>query len=212
LSIDRAALNNVVFDGMFEPGNQWVSPGNPYYVKSLPISPRDLAKARQLLAASVPNPVVKLTVQNNPEMMRAAEVIQAMTAEAGFDIRIEATEFATALDRAARGDFEAYLVGRSGRTDPDGNIYNFVACEAPPALNTGRYCNPEVDRELMAARATGNRSEREAHYAKVAERVLADRPIIYLWHARWLYAMSRHVAEFSPYPDGLIRPQELRIE
>ena len=74
------------------------------------------------------------------------------------------------------------MIGWSGRTDPDGNIYNFVACEAPPALNTGRYCNPEVDRELKAARATGNRSERQAHYAKVAERVLADRPIIYLWH------------------------------
>ena len=110
LSIDRAALNQVVFDGMFEPGNQWVSPGNPYYVKSLPIPPRDVAKAKQLLAAaSVPNPVVNLMVPNNPEMMRAAEVIQAMAAEAGFDIRIEATEFATSLDRAAKGDFEAYL-------------------------------------------------------------------------------------------------------
>ena len=65
---------------------------------------------------------------------------------------------------------------------------------------------------MTAARATGNRSERLAHYAKVAERVLADRPIIYLWHPKWLYAMSRRVAGFAPYPDGLIRPQGLRIE
>ena len=154
LSIDRAALNQVVFDGMYEPGNQWVSPGNPYYIKSLPIPSRDVAKAKQLLAAAnAPHPVVKLMAPNNPEIMRAAEVIQAMAAEAGFDIRIEATEFATSLDLAAKGDFEAYLIGWSGRTDPDGNIYNFVACEAPPALNAARYCNPEVDRELEAARA-----------------------------------------------------------
>ena len=60
-------------------------------------------EGKQLLAAaSVPSPVVKLIVPNNPEMMRAAEVIQAMAAEAGFDIRIEATEFATSLDRGAR--------------------------------------------------------------------------------------------------------------
>ena len=104
------------------------------------------------------------------------------------------------------------MIGWSGRTDPDGNVYNFVACEAPPALNTPRYCNPEVDRELAAARAIDNRAERLAHYAKVAERVLADRPIIYLWHPKWLYAMSRRVAGFAPYPDGLIRPQGLRIE
>jgi len=213
LSIDRAALNQVVFDGMFEPGNQWISPDNPYHIKSMPIPSRDVAKAKQLLAAAnAPRPAVNLMVLNSPEMMRAAEVIQAMAAEAGFDIRIEATEFATSLDRGAKGDFEAYLIGWSGRTDPDGNIYNFAACEAPPALNAARYCNPEVDRELAAARATDNRAERLAHYEKVAERVLADRPIIYLWHPKWLYAMSRQVAGFSPYPDGLIRPQGLRVE
>ena len=65
---------------------------------------------------------------------------------------------------------------------------------------------------MAAARAIDNRAERLAHYAKVAERVLADRPIIYLWHPKWLYAMSRQVAGFTPYPDGLIRPQGLRIE
>src|SRR6516165_11329573 len=42
LSIDRAALNQVVFNGEFEPGNQWVPPSSPYYVKALPIPPRDV--------------------------------------------------------------------------------------------------------------------------------------------------------------------------
>src|SRR5271166_5008673 len=31
LSIDRNALNQVVFNGEYQPGNQWVSPDNPYY-------------------------------------------------------------------------------------------------------------------------------------------------------------------------------------
>ena len=213
LAIDRAALNAVAFNGMFEPGNQWVPPGNPYYVKSLPIPPRDVAKARELLAAAnAPHPVVRLMVPNNPETMRAAEIIQAMAGEAGFDIRIEVTEFATSLNRATKGDFEAYLIGWSGRTDPDGNIYNFVACEGPPALNTPHYCNPQVDRDLQAARTAADRAERLAHYQKVAEQVLADRPILYLWHPKRLYASSRKLAGFTPNPDGLIRPQGLRIE
>ena len=41
---------------------------------------------------------------------------------------------------------------------------------------------------------------------------LADRPLIYLWHPKWLYAMSRKLTGFTPYPDGLIRPQGLRME
>src|SRR5206468_10731162 len=95
---------------------------------------------------------VTMTVPTNPETLQAAQVIQAMAAEAGFDIKIQATEFASSLDLAVKGDYEAYLIAWSGRTDPDGNIYNFVSCKAPPALNTGHYCNPDLDRELDAAR------------------------------------------------------------
>src|SRR4030088_1639774 len=34
LSIDREAVNQVVFNGEFTPGNQWVNPNHPYYKKA----------------------------------------------------------------------------------------------------------------------------------------------------------------------------------
>src|SRR5207253_2866915 len=46
LSIDREAINQVVFNGEFKPGNQWVNPDHPYYQKAFPIHPRDVAKAK----------------------------------------------------------------------------------------------------------------------------------------------------------------------
>src|ERR1700754_3759174 len=49
LSIDREALNQVVFNGEFTPGNQWVSPVHPFYQKSFPIQPRSVEKAKTLL-------------------------------------------------------------------------------------------------------------------------------------------------------------------
>jgi peptide/nickel transport system substrate-binding protein len=52
LSIDREVLNQVVNNGEFEPGNQWMSPTNTYYIKELPIPARDVAKAKALLAAA----------------------------------------------------------------------------------------------------------------------------------------------------------------
>ncbi len=213
LSIDREALNQVVFNGLFQPGNQWVPPGNPFYVKGVPLPGRDIAKAKQLLAAAgAPNPSFTVMVPTDPEVLRAAQVVQAMAGEAGFTINIQAVEFASSLQLATNGEFEAYMIGWSGRTDPDGNLYNFVSCKAPPALNAAHYCNAEVDRELDAARAAAAPADRLAHYAKVAEHTLKDRPIIYLWHLKWLYAMNKKLSGFTPYPDGLIRPQGLRME
>ena len=213
LSIDRNALNQVVFNGQFEPGNQWEAPSSPWYVKSLPIPARDLTKAKSLLAAAgVPRPSFTMMVPNGNEFLQAAQVIQSMAAEAGFDIKIQSTEFASSLDLASKGDFEAYQNGWSGRTDPDGNIYNFVGCKAPPALNAAKFCNPEVEAALNAARAAGTTEDRMAQYTIVAQHVLADRPIIYLWHQKWLYAMNAKLSGFTLYPDGLIRPQGLEMK
>src|ERR1700680_1115162 len=52
LSIDREAINEVVFNGEFKPGNQWISPEHPYYQTAFPIPKRDIAKATPLLADS----------------------------------------------------------------------------------------------------------------------------------------------------------------
>jgi peptide/nickel transport system substrate-binding protein len=208
LSIDRTALNEVVFNGLFTPGNQWVEPKNPFYVKSHPIPARDVAKAKQLLAAAgVSNPHMTLLATTVPETMRAAQVIQAMASEAGFDIQIQAAESNTAIQASVDGQFDLYLTYWSGRIDPDGNLYNFVSCKGPPALNVAKYCNPEVDAELDAARTVEDTAGRLAHYAKVADHVLNDRPLIYLWHPTWLFATSAKITGFTAYPDGLVRPQ-----
>jgi len=155
---------------------------------------------------------VTLMTTTVPEMMRAAQVIQSMAAEAGFDITIQATESGAAIQASVDGQFELYLNGWSGRTDPDGNLYNFVSCKAPPALNVARYCNPTVDEELDAARIAGDAASRLAHYVKVADRILTDRPLIYLWHPTWLFAMSAKIGGFEAYPDGLIRPQGMTMQ
>src|SRR5262249_23998133 len=115
-AIDRKALNEVVFNGEFLPGNQWVSPKHPYYQQQFPLQGRDVARAKKLLAdAGVATPVVvDFMVPNNPESRQAAEVLQAMAAEAGFDLKIRVTEFATSIKEAEDGRFQAYFVAWSG--------------------------------------------------------------------------------------------------
>src|SRR5450755_1108939 len=113
LSIDREALNQVVFNGEFTPGNQWVSPEHPYYQKAFPIGKRDVAKAKALLketGAALPV-AVDLMVPKGAENEAVAQVIQSMAAEAGFDLKIRVVEFATTFKQAQAGEFQAFLIG-----------------------------------------------------------------------------------------------------
>lgn len=210
-AIDRNALNQVVFNGEFVPGNQWVQPRNPNYVAAYPIPKRDVAKAKALLAeAGVKNPVVNLTVYANSEAPLVGQVIQAMTKEAGFDVRLQATDFTTALDLADKGNFEAYLYNWSGRPDPDGNTFSFLACKTP--LNYARYCNPEADAALAAERASTDPEKRKAGWTALADRTQADRPFIYLFHRRLLWAFTTKLSGFGEYPDGLVRFTGLKLD
>ena len=91
-----------------------------------------------------------MTIPNSPDLRQVGEVIQAMVKEAGFELKLNAMEFASSLQAATRGDFETYLVGWSGRVDPDGNTWTFMHSRG--GQNDGKYANPEVDRLLDAAR------------------------------------------------------------
>ena len=93
-----------------------------------------------------------------------------MTREAGFNVKIQSTEFATSLNMADKGDFEAYVLAWSGRADPDGNLYSFDACKQP--LNYAGYCVPEVDELLNASRSQRDPAERKKTFEQIAARVL----------------------------------------
>jgi peptide/nickel transport system substrate-binding protein len=210
LSLDRNGIVAVAMDGEADPGNQWVAPTNPFYAKNVPIPARNLARAKELLQeAGVPHPSFTLMTATTADAQRLAQVVQAMAKEAGFDVRIQSTEFATSLDLADKGEFDAYVLAWSGRADPDGNIYSFDACKAP--LNYAGYCKPEVDDLLKRSRTAGTLAERKKVFAQIAAIVLKDRPIIYLYHRHWLWAYSSKLDGFHPEPDGLVRLQDLRF-
>ncbi|HTI79656.1 MAG TPA: ABC transporter substrate-binding protein [Acetobacteraceae bacterium] len=210
-AIDRAALVNVVYSDMYAPSVQPVSASSPFYDPSLKPPPRDVAKAKALLKqAGVTLPVkMDLMTPNQPDQLQAAEVIQSMTAEAGFEVHIQAVEFASSLQASARGDYQAYLIGWSGRVDADGNSYAFL--RSGQGNNVSHYSNPTVDALLDAARGSTDLAKRKTEYAKVWEQVQQDLPVMYLYNPRNIMAMSVKVKGFRPVPDGMIRLQGLEM-
>lgn len=204
LSLDREVINQVVFEGVYAPGNQPFPPSSPWYDATNPVPARDVERARALLGeAGIDRIAIEMQAANNPVQIQLMEVIQSMAAEAGIDISIQATEFATMLEQQSAGNFVSTQLGWSGRTDPDGNIHSFVTCGG--GLNDGKYCNEAVDALLNEARSSTDPAVRKARYDAAGKILAEDLPIIYLYHQTWLWALDARVEGFVPYPDGMIR-------
>ncbi|HYF08965.1 MAG TPA: ABC transporter substrate-binding protein, partial [Acetobacteraceae bacterium] len=212
LALDRAVINQVVYEGAYIPTAQPVPPASPFHVRGLTPPARDLNRARALLReAGVPTPFpVEMTVPNNPDLRQAAEVMQAMLREAGIELRINAMEFASSLQAASRGEFQAYLVGWSGRVDPDMNTFTFLHGAA--GNNDGRYSNPEMDRLLERARAEMDVERRKALYEEIFRLNAQDRARLFLWHRNNIMVHSARLTGYVPVPDGLIRLQGMRLQ
>jgi len=212
LSIDRQAINEVVFNGEFTPGNQWVSPQHPYYQAAFPIRPRDVVRAKALLKeAGVTAPVsVDYMVTKGAENEAVAQVIQSMAAEAGFDLKIRVIEFATSFKQAQAGEFQVFQIPWSGRIDPDGNSYVFLRSKAPQ--NDGGYSNPEADKAMEDARLVTDPAQRKAIYEKLTKIILNDEPLLYILHRKILIAHTKKLDGYTQMPDGLVRVIGLKLK
>src|SRR6185503_7244426 len=210
LALDRDAIVKVAMEGEAQVGNQWVAPNNAFYAKNVPIPKRDVARAKKLLSeAGMPNPTVTLMTPTASDSQRIAQVVQSMVKEAGFDVKIQSTEFATSLNLADKGQFDAYVLAWSGRADPDGNLQAFHFCKAP--LNYAGYCKPEVDDLINRSRAAADKAQRQKLFDQIAADVVRDRPVIYLFHRHWLWAHNAKLSGLRTVPDGLVRVQGLKM-
>jgi len=211
-SIDREAVNQVVFNGEFKPGNQWVNPDHPYYQKAFPIHGRDVAKAKALLkeAGVTPPVIVDFMVPKGAETEAVAQVIQSMASESGFDMKIRVTEFATSLKQAEAGEYQAFMLAWSGRIDPDGNSYVFMHTDAPQ--NYSAWANAEADKALDGARLVTDQAQRKAIYEKLTRLVLEENPLLYLYHRRILIAHTTKLEGYKQMPDGLVRVIGLKLK
>ena len=205
LSIDREALNQVVWEGQHTVGCTPISPVSPFHDKARKCPARDVARAKKLLADAglAQGYSFELTVQNQPPERRVGEVIQQMAKEAGFNISIRPSEFASALNDDDAGKLQAFLVGWSGRVDPDANIHQFHTCQG--SLNTTQSCDEGIDALLTRAREVSDLGQRTQLYREAVEKFGARRNIIYLYHANYIVSFPKNLKGYKAVPDGLVR-------
>jgi peptide/nickel transport system substrate-binding protein len=205
LTIDREALNQVAWDGLYTPGCTPIPPISIFFDKSRKCPARDVARAKKLLADAglASGYSFELVVVNNPRSRRVGEVIQQMAREAGFNISLRAQEFASALTDNDDGKHQTFQIGWSGRVDPDGNIHQIQTCKG--SLNATLACDEKVDALLNRAREVSDVDQRRGLYREAIDLFTARRNIIYIYHQNYIVAYPKNLKGYQAVPDGLIR-------
>ncbi len=206
LSLDRDAINTVVFRGKFSPACGPISPGSPYTSDAAQACPKhDPEAAKALLTqAGVATPFkISMIIGNTPEATRLGQAVQAQAKEGGFDLQLVPTEFAASLTQTDKGDYQMFAIGWSGRVDPDGNISNFVTTLG--SQNNNGYSNSTVDSLLADTRTKTDVGARRDLFGQVITQLHKDVPIIYLYRAKNFTGVARTIVGVQMYGDGLMR-------
>ncbi|NSL51820.1 ABC transporter substrate-binding protein [Calidifontibacillus erzurumensis] len=209
-AVDKQGIIDALFNGLAEPAKNPMPPSIQGYYDGIEPYPFDLEKAKALLAeAGYPNgfemelwamPVARPYM---PDGRKVAEAIQATFAEIGVKTKIVSFEWATYLDKASKGEAEAFLLGWTGDNgDADNFLYALLDKDSIGSNNYTYYANDELHEILVQAQSTPDQATRNELYKKAQEIIHEDAPWVPLVHSTPLLAGKANISGFIPHPTG----------
>lgn len=208
-AIDKKAIIDAFYDGQAQVAKNPMPPVIAGYndeVKGYDYNP---AKAKQLLKEAGYNgkeielwamPVARPYM---PDGQKIAEAIQKNLADVGIKSKIVSFEWATYLDKASKGEADAFLMGWTGDNgDADNFLYTLLDPTTIGSNNYTFYKNPEVHKLLLAAQTETNETKRIELYKKAQVIISKDAPWVPLAHSTPLLAGKSSITGFIAHPTG----------
>jgi peptide/nickel transport system substrate-binding protein/oligopeptide transport system substrate-binding protein len=169
--------------------------------------PHDVAKARALLAqAGYPHGFdVEYLTTHDEETEKLAGSLQSDLAEVGVRIHLSVTSLATwQTETGLRGgpalSYAGWIADYPDPTNFFDPRFHSRSIRQAGSTNDSFYNNPELDALLDAARAEGDRGQRDALYRR-AERILYDdAPWIWDYHRLNIEVIQPYVQGYEPHP------------
>lgn len=175
-AVDRKALIEGAYSGFGQPIGSFFSPNHPAFVDMTNVIPYDPAKAKALLAEAGYGNGLSITIKT-PQMAyasRSAELLSAMFAEVGVELKIVPTEFpAKWIEEVFKNkDYDMTIVSHTEPLDID--IF----------ARDNYYFNYKNDRFKALMADISRTTDEKARFAKYAEaqKILAeDVPALFLF-------------------------------
>jgi peptide/nickel transport system substrate-binding protein len=188
-----------------------LSPASWAYSSSIAPYSYDPAKAKaELQAGGLSSLSFTLIIPSgSPATAQLAQFLQSELQSAGITMTIKQETFASLLADSAAHNYQAVLLGWSGRPDPDGNMYSWF--HTGGGFNDMQYSNPQVDSLLDAARASTNDTERATDYQQAETQMLQDAPYVFLYHGVSIQATTKNVQGYTILPTGIMEFEQVSL-
>lgn len=208
LAVDKKAILDQAYLGTAKAATTPIPIGHWAHDDSIKDLPHDPAKAKALLAeAGLKDgfatelwtmPVVR---PYNPAPRRIAEMIQADLAKVGIKAKIVTYEWGEYVRRVRFGEAPMAQYGWSS-DEVDRFMSDLLSCEAakPGNGNLARWCDPEMDRLITAARRTSDQAARKDFYFKAQAIFRQTMPWIPMAHPHVYVAVRPEVVDFQASP------------
>jgi len=205
-AIDLEIIVEAVYEGDATVANTLIAPGVFGHNSDLKPRPRDIEKAKALLAEAGITATVncKMWVNDNKIRQDIAVILQDQLREIGVNMTIETIEWGTFLEGTERGDHEMFILGW-GTVTGDGDYGLFPVLHSSTHGGGGNrsfYTNPKVDELVENARNTVDQTERRALYAQVQEIAHEELPSVPIAFTTNNVGLANNVEGFILSPAG----------
>jgi peptide/nickel transport system substrate-binding protein len=219
-SLNRKAILEGIYFGEGEVANGPMTRASWAFSESLQPLAEDLKRAKDLLtAAGHPNGLSWDMVITPGEIdTPLAEMLKAQWARVGININLVPRNAEQAGAEYREQKYPMFLVGFSGRADPDPTIYeNFHSKGGFNRASFNRGYTPDdeqraLDAKIVSARQVYDQKKRKELYDDIQRQIVENAHGIFFTHQTNRVGLSKRVRGFTPYGDGKLRLAEMWIQ
>ncbi|NMB24272.1 MAG: ABC transporter substrate-binding protein [Firmicutes bacterium] len=172
-----------------------------YYTDLADFYPHDPQKAKALLAEAGYPQGFRSTLSLPADYdlhVKTGEMVAAMLAEVGIDVRLELVEWGSWLDRVyTKRDYDLTIVGLAGKLDPH-TVLNRYTSDYP--RNFFNFRSTEYDTLIEEGLRVTDLASRQAIYRRSQEILAEEAAALFIMDPNDLVAMAKGVSGWQYYP------------
>lgn len=193
-AIDKQTIINDIVYGYARPAISAIVPENPYRNENVEGNPFDVELAKEYLAQSsydTSRPIRLIVGSNNALGQQMAVLVQQNLAAIGLTVSIETYDGTTISSMLFDGDYDISLMSSASNPfEPSESRFYFQE------KSTGWLNMPDKNWEELYDKANAGTTteERKVYFDELQERLVAEVPMIFLYHPDVLFASSDKVS------------------